>query len=59
MAKTYYWQDLPQEIKDDFWAAMNGNDEEKDDYINRHNTAKTLGGWEREVEDYNKEIITK
>ena len=53
MMKTYYWQDLPQEIKDDFWAAMHGNDEEKDDYINRNNTAKTLGDWEREVEYYN------
>ena len=51
--KTYYWQDLPQEIKDDFWAAMNSNDEEKNDYINRNNTAKTLGEWEKEVDDYN------
>jgi len=59
MAKTYYWQDLPQEIKDDFWAAMNGNDEEKDMHINCNNSAKTLGNWEKEVAYYNKEIITK
>jgi len=53
MTKTYYWQDLPQEIKDDFWAAMNGDEETKDDYINRNNSAKTLGEWEKEVDDYN------
>ena len=54
MAKTYYWQDLPQEIKDDFWAAMNGNDEDKDNYINCNNAANTLGEWEKEIEYYNK-----
>ena len=53
MMKTYYWQDLPQEIKDDFWAAMNGNDEEKNEHINCNNSAKTLGEWENEIEDYN------
>ncbi|MBA7533919.1 hypothetical protein ES705_26165 [subsurface metagenome] len=44
--KKYYWQDLPQEIKDDFFEAMKGTDEKKDDYVNRHNSPQTLGDWE-------------
>lgn len=44
--KKYYWQDLPEEIQEDFLNAMKGEDEEKADYVNRHNSPQSLGEWE-------------
>lgn len=57
--KKYFWQDLPQEIREDWWQEMTQNDnsfseeqeERIDDYINRNNFARTLGEWENFIED--------
>ena len=52
-ATAYYWQNLPQEIKDKFWqfALKRFKSAEKaDDFINRHNFFQTIDEWENLID---------
>jgi hypothetical protein len=48
MAKKYYFQDLPEESKDEVFENLRErfkSDESIDDFINRHNWARTEKSW--------------
>jgi len=51
MATKYYFQELPREVKDMLWEKVirskkYKNNEDLDDFINRHNWKMSIDTWE-------------